>query len=869
MVSRLPDRGPSTGRVALGVTNGTGLRGAAAAEGMIGAAPRGEPTRSESPLERGDMSPRHPHRVAAVRPAAGSPGLQRLTDLAATLLRSASAGVAVVGDGQTTDTPCDLVVAASAPLVVEDARTDPRFADLPSVRAGAAVAFLGVPLHDPARAEPIGALGVWGPEPRAWTEGDVVLLSQLAAPVVTELEFAAVTAELEAGRLRWDLAIDAAGIGGFDWDLGTRRLTWDDRLLAMFGYDRASFPETIDAFLDRVHPDDADRVRASLQSAIDTCGRYDAEFRAVLPSGDTRWIRGRGRAVADERGVAVRLLGAAHDTTADRQADARVARVLESMSAAFFSLGRDWTFSYVNAEAERLLGRRREELIGGDIWELFPFALDTDFERHYRGAMESGRMTMFQAYYPPPLDSWYEVRAWPDPDGLAVYFLDITERRRAEEAARRREQRLRLVAEVSDALSAALAGRLGARAALERLTRAVVPELGDWVIASLVEDDGRLHDVASWHRDEALRPVVARYAELRLSSVDSTAPILQAVSSGEVRVVPDVAATVGQGLPPGEVSDAYWTLDPGTAVTLALRARGRVLGAMSVYRDRGRAPMDEGDQATLGELADRVALGLDSAALQEQQRRMAEALQRSLLSAPPVLDEVDIAVRYVPAVRAAQVGGDWYDVFQQPDGATVLAIGDVVGHDTVAAAAMGQLRSLLRGIAYRGGLSPAAVLTDLDRAMEGLQVHTLATATVARLEQEAVDRARGETRLRWSSAGHPPMLVRHPDGRVESLATERADLMLGVDDRATRREQLVVLLDGSTVLMYTDGLVEGPDLPLDDGVARLAGLLADLGGLPLEQLCDQLLTRMRPRGSEDDVALVAVRLQGPAPQPAG
>jgi hypothetical protein len=164
------------------------------------------------------------------------------------------------------------------------------------------------------------------------------------------------------------------------------------------------------------------------------------------------------------------------------------------------------------------------------------------------------------------------------------------------------------------------------------------------------------------------------------------------------------------------------------------------------------------------------------------------------------------------------------------------------------------------------------VLSALDRAIEGLQVHTLATAAVARLEQEPVDRQRGETRLRWSSAGHPPLLVLHPDGRVETLGTDRADLMLGVHSAATRREQVVVLTEGSTVLLYTDGLVEGPDLPLDDGVARLAELLGELGDLSLEELCDQVLVRMRPNGSEDDVALVAVRLHPqdrPRPAEAG
>jgi PAS domain S-box-containing protein len=840
------------------------------------------------------MSPLDPDRLAAARrvaaTAVGSPGLQRMTELAATLLAAPSAGIAVVGDVQTVaggsgpqiwsvgaelppeETLSALVVSARAPVAVEDARNDPRLADLPAVRSGTAVSYLGVPLLGPTREHVVGVLAVFGPEPRAWSEGDVVLLSQLAGPVASELELAALTAEFEASRLRWGLAIDAAGVGSFDWDLVSGRLSWDDRLLEMFGYDRTRFPGDIDAFTARLHPRDAPRVREALEAAIDSCGVFEAEYRVEHPSGGTRWVYGRGRALADERGVAVRLLGAAYDTTAQRLSDARVARVLESMPAAFFSLGRDWTFTHANVEAERLLGRRREELVGGVVWELFPAAVGSEFEVQYRGAMESGEQTAFEAYYPPPLDSWYEVRAWPSPEGLSVYFLDVTARRRAAEAAQRDARRLAMIARVSDTLSTALIDRRGSSGALQELLHAVIPELGDWAIASLIQEDGRLHDVASWHHDPGLRPVAAQYARVRLGALTSTAPIVDALATGEVTVVPDVAAAVGRGLPPGEARDAYWQLDPGTAVALALVARGRVLGAMSVYRDREREPMDAVDRATLREVADRVAVALDSAALHEQQRRMAEELQRSLLTDPPEPDHCQIAVRYVPAVQAAQVGGDWYDAFLQPGRATVLAIGDVVGHDTVAAAAMGQLRSLLRGIAYSSGGGPAAVLADLDRAMEGLQVHTLATAAVARLEQEQVDRERGEARLRWSSAGHPPLLVLHPEGHVQLLATERADLMLGVDARARRREQVVVLDRGATVLMYTDGLVEGPDLPLDDGVARLAQLLAELGGLPLEELCDALLTRMRPHGSEDDVALVAVRLHWedrPRPAAAG
>jgi serine phosphatase RsbU (regulator of sigma subunit) len=833
-------------------------------------------------------------RLAAVRrleaTALGSQPLQRLTGLAARLLSARAAQISLFGDAELVlcgtglpagtlgiQVPLDeslcAVTATAAPdaVVVPDARSDDRVADLPPVATGVVGAYLGVPLtvFD---GQAVGALSVMEPEPRAWTDADVALLRQLADSVATELELSAQARELEASRVASELAIDAAGIGSFDWDLRAGRLVWDDRLKNLFGFEPDGFGETIAAFAARIHPDDRDRTLEALQQAIDTVGEYDAEFRAVLPSGEVRWIHGRGRALADDRGTAVRLVGAGYDTTRLRQEDARVARVLEAMNAAFFALDPEWRFSYVNAEAERVLERTRDELLGGDIWELFPLAVGSDFEVNYRGAAETGEERVFQAFYGEPLNAWYEIRAWPSPDGLSVYFLDITERRLAEERARRSAARLRLVAEITGAMSERLSSGAGEEAAMQRVAEALVPLIGDWAIASLVDEDGRMRDVASWHREAGLRPAVARYAALRLQSLKPDAPILRALASGQLREVPDVAAAVGRTLPPGEVADAFWELAPRSAVTLPLSARGRTLGALSVYRSPDREQADADDIATLRDIADRVALALDNSRLYEQQRRLAEGLQRSMLTDPPEPDHAEIVVRYLPAVQVAEVGGDWYDAFLQPSGATVLVIGDVVGHDTAAAAAMGQLRGMLRGIGYRHGIGPAAILADLDAAIEGLGMGTMATAAIARVEQTPEERAQGLTRLRWSNAGHPPPLLLHEDGRIEELATERAELMLGVDPGARRTESVVTVRRGATLLLYTDGLVEGRDLPLDEGIARLRTAVAELADRPLAVLCDEVIERLRPEGLQDDVALVAIRLHPedrPRPREAG
>jgi serine phosphatase RsbU (regulator of sigma subunit) len=136
----------------------------------------------------------------------------------------------------------------------------------------------------------------------------------------------------------------------------------------------------------------------------------------------------------------------------------------------------------------------------------------------------------------------------------------------------------------------------------------------------------------------------------------------------------------------------------------------------------------------------------------------------------------------------------------------------------------------------------------------------MATAAVARVEQTPEQRDAGLTTLRWSNAGHPPPLVLHTDGRVEALAAEKPDLMLGVDPATQRTDSVLTVRRGATLLLYTDGLVEGRDLPLDDGIGRLRAALAELGDQPLDELCDAVIERLRPERLQDDIALVAIRL---------
>lgn len=238
-------------------------------------------------------------------------------------------------------------------------------------------------------------------------------------------------------------------------------------------------------------------------------------------------------------------------------------------------------------------------------------------------------------------------------------------------------------------------------------------------------------------------------------------------------------------------------------------------------------------------------------------RWMSESLQRSLLTDPPQQDQLQIVVRYRPAPREAQIGGDWYDAFPNSDGSTSLVIGDVTGHDREAAAAMGQVRNLLRGIAYALRDPPAAVLTALDRALRDLPVSALATAVLATVEQAPSGAVAGPRRLRWSNAGHLPPLLIDADGSARLLRTD-ADLLLGVDPATQRSDLEQVLQPGATVLLFTDGLVERRGASIDDGLDWLLVAARRLGPLTLDNLCDALLEEVGDRG-DDDLALLAVR----------
>ena len=232
------------------------------------------------------------------------------------------------------------------------------------------------------------------------------------------------------------------------------------------------------------------------------------------------------------------------------------------------------------------------------------------------------------------------------------------------------------------------------------------------------------------------------------------------------------------------------------------------------------------------------------------ERKRADVLQRSFVPERlPRIPGVRLAARFEPGGTGVDVGGDWYDVLELEGGRIGVAIGDVAGRGIHAASLMSQLRNALRAYAFEHH-PPAVALARLNSLAWRREGVVMATVIYLVLDPSS-------GRILLSSAGHPPPLQARPDGTTTYLEAGRS-LPLGVARQTDYQEAEYRLEPGSTLLLYTDGLIESRGTPIDHGMARLAGAVgAHVGDRDLEQLCDELLESVA--GSEDDVAMLLLR----------
>lgn len=340
------------------------------------------------------------------------------------------------------------------------------------------------------------------------------------------------------------------------------------------------------------------------------------------------------------------------------------------------------------------------------------------------------------------------------------------------------------------------------------------------------------------------------FDDFRIRRLDEGLPMAETVLSGRPRFVP-AFTSLGQDFP--ELAPYVSRMPFKSACYLPLIAQARKLGGLALFYRR-RSTFNADERNLLLGLAAIVSQSLQRAILFDEERELATGLQATMLPRRiPVITGGEIAVRYHAAWSGRQVGGDWYDVIPLPRGRVGIVVGDVQGHDTHAAAIMGQLRIALR--AYAGeGHAPSTVLARASRFLAELDTNRFATCTYAQ-----VDLAGGT--VRGVRAGHLGPLIRHTDGRV-GRPKLRGGLPLGLatvfgDEEFP--ETRLDLVPGETLVLYTDGLVEQPGTDIEAGLSALADAVGS-GPPQAEALADHLSEQLWERwGSGDDVALLVLR----------
>jgi PAS domain S-box-containing protein len=519
----------------------------------------------------------------------------------------------------------------------------------------------------------------------------------------------------------------------------------------------------------------------------------------------------------------------------------------------------DGSWIQANGALCELVGQPQHEFLSRPLWELSE-PEDRDRDRDELRGVLAGGAGVFRAEKRLRHSDGRTVHVLvnaslahgPDHDvpTWIVQLVDITERKRAE---REREERER-----------------------ERAARAEAE-----AVADTIQRLQRVSDVALAHleMDDLLHALVELLLEI--VAVDAAAIVLIEPDGRRLRVgatagladaldrellIPVGDGLVGRAAEAGAHESGPPNADDGAldavlaaagmrdALAVPMLLEGQVSGVIAVAR--GLRPADdarftEGDRSLLGLIADRAALAIEHARLYKRELGIVEVLQRSLLPERlPRMPGVDLAARYMPGGLGSDVGGDWYDAIPLDGGRIGMALGDVVGHGIGAASLMGQLRNALRAYALEGH-SPAEVLARLDRLVQRLEQGRMATLLFMVFEPDLGT-------VRFSNAGHLPPLVVGPDGTARFLEGGRTP-PLGVAPDAQHADATAEIEAGSTLVLYSDGLVEERGQGLDRGLERLKSATAR-GAADPEALCDQILeTLFVDRTPRDDVAVLVLR----------
>ncbi|WP_344360847.1 SpoIIE family protein phosphatase [Streptomyces gobitricini] len=584
---------------------------------------------------------------------------------------------------------------------------------------------------------------------------------------------------------------------------------------------------------DRLSAAEEDAVRGGCDRMALVLARADGEGRPVLP------------------GRQPRILRPARRTPGPIEAAAAV-EFVHRLPGGSCALDLNGRVTFITEEAARLLGADAEELTGALPWEALPWMDSPAVEDRYRAAVISRRTTTFTTLRPP--GHWLRFELHPDATGISVR---ITPARPGEHPTAtgttggdEEPEHTGQAALPSRAtslyhlmhLAATLTEAAGVQDVVDQAADQITPALGVHALALLTAEDGRLRVVG--HRG-CTPDAVARFDS---APVASDTPAAHVLVTGTPLFFGS-RAELERAFPSAVVLDsagAAWAFLP-------LIASGRPVGSMVLGYDRPRN-FHPGERAVLISLAGLLAQALDRARLYDSKHELARRLQAGLLPHTlPHIPGLEVAARYLPAGHGTGVGGDFYDLIRLSGTTAAATIGDVQGHNVEAAALMGQVRAAVHASA---GAPPGEVLARTNRLLTDLDPGLFTSCLYAHIDLK-------HHRALLATAGHPPPLVRHPDGHTKALDMPPG-LLLGIDPAADYPTAGVTLPIGTVLAFFTDGLVEAPGVDIDDATAGLARRLAGSEAPTLDGLADTLIGHARgPAPRDDDIALLLLRTVAP------
>ncbi|MEU5080446.1 MULTISPECIES: SpoIIE family protein phosphatase [Streptomyces] len=699
----------------------------------------------------------------------------------------------------------------------------------------------------------------------------------------------AAQAEAAAGDAMWQSSppgsiYDYIRVASFSISPGGLVDQWSLRAEQLFGIpaDRAVGMDPIEAFVD---PDLRERGQRKMAEILD--GR---EWTGVVPFR----MPDRPDGTRGEEGLAEVYVMPTRTAEGEKAAvcivvDVRTLRSIETDLAAsqaifgqspfgFLLIDTDLRVRRANERFASIFGGTPDDHRGKGVHDYLPRPEAERVSATLRRVLETGESItdMHVTGYVPDSEErrhWsinlYRVHSGSGrPIGVAWLGTDITARRAAAREAAAARRNLALLNEAG----ARIGNSLDLETTARELLDVVVPGFCDLATVDLYQGLLAGDETPPGHADGS-----AELRRVAFASAVSGAPFSSAgkpVDVGAVHHFPfhsPCAEALRTARPQRVPAEEGGLVQSTLAVPMV--AHDTVVGLAQFARTKGSEPFGDRDRDLAVELAARAAVCIDNARLYRREHERALILQRSLLPpGDPEASGLDIACRYLPGNAATEVGGDWFDVIELPGHRTALVVGDVMGRGLRAAVAMGELRTAVRTLALLD-LEPAEVLSALDEIARGLgtpggvqqatrtarqprdaDLSEVYLATCVYAVYDSVTR-----RCTFANAGHlPPVLVE--PGEPALMLDVPPGMPLGVGGEPFEEVELE-LPEGALLALYTDGLVESRDHPLDEGLQAFIGALTD-PCRPLEDVCDHVLSTLDTHHGEDDIALLMARVQG-------